>query len=196
MNGIKKLIITTVVASSLALPGCAGMSQQQQSTTTGAAAGTALGALVGGLAGGWQGALIGAGAGAIVGGIAGYALAPDPLTQSTSQTANQWTQDFSAKQTSRVTPVVLASGQQAQQIDEMRLTVPNSKMVNKGKLSKNGETAIRKLIDDARVSGGSVQISYPANAPAAVVQSLLETGVKVQKGTQADEYLFVIARTA
>jgi hypothetical protein len=194
MMSIKKPLLFTV---SLSLAGCAGMSQQQQSTATGAVAGTLLGALVGGLAGGGKGAAIGAGAGALLGGIAGYVLAPDRLTQSVTKTGNQWQQDFSAQQTTRVTPVVLANGQQAQQVDEMRLTVPSSRMVSKqGKLSKDGQAAIEKLIVDARQNGGSVSISYPAKAPKAVINTLLDTGVTVQKSDDlVDQYAFVILRS-
>jgi len=60
-----------LVAVSIALAGCAGMSEQQQSTAKGAGIGALGGAAVGALAGGSKGAAIGAAVGAGAGAIVG-----------------------------------------------------------------------------------------------------------------------------
>jgi uncharacterized membrane protein len=57
-----------VLAASIALAGCAGMTDTQRRTTTGAAGGAAAGALIGSFsANAGKGALIGAGVGALGG---------------------------------------------------------------------------------------------------------------------------------
>ncbi len=60
-----------LVAVSIALAGCAGMNEQQQSTAKGAGIGALGGAAIGALAGGGRGAAIGAAIGAGAGAIAG-----------------------------------------------------------------------------------------------------------------------------
>jgi outer membrane protein OmpA-like peptidoglycan-associated protein len=59
-------------ASTLALAGCAGMSETQRGTATGAGIGAATGAAIGAIAGGGRGAAIGAGIGTAVGAGGGY----------------------------------------------------------------------------------------------------------------------------
>ena len=63
---MKKLSLIVILIISLALGGCAGMSDTQQRTLSGAAIGTAAGALIGELATGQplHGAVLGAAAGA------------------------------------------------------------------------------------------------------------------------------------
>ncbi len=71
MTTIKSLRLVVVLAGGLGLAGCAGMSDSQRATATGAGIGALGGAAIGSLSGnaGW-GALIGAG----VGGVSGYAI--------------------------------------------------------------------------------------------------------------------------
>ncbi|MBX3610832.1 MAG: OmpA family protein [Hydrogenophaga sp.] len=70
-HNIPRAIAAVVVAASIAISGCANMSQTQQDSAKGAgigaAAGAVLGALTGGSKGAAQGAVIGAGAGALGG---------------------------------------------------------------------------------------------------------------------------------
>ncbi len=61
---MRRLILSVIVVAMISLGGCAGMSQTQQRTITGGAAGAAGGALIGAIAGN-------AGLGAAVGGGAG-----------------------------------------------------------------------------------------------------------------------------
>lgn len=61
---MRKILIVSVLAVSLALVGCAGMSDTQQRTLSGGAMGAAGGAVIGALAGN-------AGLGAAIGGAAG-----------------------------------------------------------------------------------------------------------------------------
>lgn len=61
-----------VIATVLALGGCAGMSETQRGTAQGSAIGAGTGALIGAIAGKGKGAAIGAAAGAGVGAAAGY----------------------------------------------------------------------------------------------------------------------------
>jgi hypothetical protein len=61
---MKHLLVGLIVVAMVAVGGCAGMSETQQRTLTGGAAGTAGGALIGAMAGNaGLGAAIGAGAG-------------------------------------------------------------------------------------------------------------------------------------
>lgn len=71
MTPFKSLRLVAVLAAGLGLAGCAGMSDSQRATATGAGIGALGGAAIGSLSGnaGW-GALIGAG----VGGVSGYAI--------------------------------------------------------------------------------------------------------------------------
>lgn len=59
-----KLILSAALCGTLALTGCAGMSETEQRTLSGAAIGTAAGAAVGAITGDWAWALGGAAAGA------------------------------------------------------------------------------------------------------------------------------------
>lgn len=69
MNRSKKSIAVAIgISGALLFGGCAGMSETQQRTTTGALGGAAAGALIGAIAGNaGMGAAIGAGAGALGG---------------------------------------------------------------------------------------------------------------------------------
>ena len=71
MTTRKPLRLGAVVLLGLGLAGCAGMTENQRATATGAGIGALGGAAIGSLSGnaGW-GALIGAG----VGGVSGYAI--------------------------------------------------------------------------------------------------------------------------
>lgn len=72
---MKKLIITTLAAASLAvagLSGCANMSETQQGTAKGAGIGALAGAVLGGVTGGSKGAVTGAALGGAVGAGGGY----------------------------------------------------------------------------------------------------------------------------
>ncbi|BDG72437.1 glycine zipper family protein [Roseomonas fluvialis] len=71
MTTIKSLRLVVLLAGGIGLTGCAGMSDSQRATATGAGIGALGGAAIGSLSGnaGW-GALIGAG----VGGVSGYAI--------------------------------------------------------------------------------------------------------------------------
>jgi uncharacterized membrane protein len=71
MTTIKSLRLVVLLAGGIGLAGCAGMSDSQRATATGAGIGALGGAAIGSLSGnaGW-GALIGAG----VGGVSGYAI--------------------------------------------------------------------------------------------------------------------------
>ena len=66
---MKKLSIVFILIISLALVGCAGMSDTEQRTLSGAAIGTAAGGVVGAIAGHTG---IGLAAGAVVGATSGY----------------------------------------------------------------------------------------------------------------------------
>lgn len=189
-----RAVVMCFLLAGLTLSGCANMTPQQQSIGTGAGAGAALGALVGGLAGGGKGAWIGAASGALIGGLAGYALAPDPLTQSAAQTANEWQQTMGAQPETKAIPVTMPNGQTVNQIDEMTLKVPSSKMEAGGHLSKDGAMALRKMIANTKQNGGSVRIYYPPKAPRPVVQSLTDMGVSIQKAQTGSEYVFVVKR--
>jgi hypothetical protein len=193
---MSKHVVTCMVAASLSLSSCANMDSKQRTAAYGAGTGAAIGGLVGGLLGGGEWAAIGAASGALLGGLAGYALAPDPFTQSTAQTANEWQTAMSAKpEATKVTPVVLNNGQKANQIDEMRIPVRSDKMVTGGRLSHSGETLIRRTVASARSNGGGVQILYPANAPKSVLQKLLDTGASVQRNTTGNkDFVLVISK--
>lgn len=65
-------IIAGSIIGALALAGCAGMTETQRGTATGAGIGAAAGAAIGALAGGGKGAAIGAGAGTAAGAGGGY----------------------------------------------------------------------------------------------------------------------------
>ena len=71
MTIFKSLRLVVLLAGGIGLAGCAGMSDTQRATATGAGIGALGGAAIGSLSGnaGW-GALIGAG----VGGVSGYAI--------------------------------------------------------------------------------------------------------------------------
>ncbi len=72
---MKKFIITTLAAASLAvagLSGCANMSETQQGTAKGAGIGAIAGAVLGGVTGGSRGAVAGAALGGAVGAGGGY----------------------------------------------------------------------------------------------------------------------------
>ncbi len=64
-----------IVFCFVALFGCAGMNDKQQSTAAGAAIGAGLGGLIGYAIGGEKGMLIGAGVGAGLGALSGWAYA-------------------------------------------------------------------------------------------------------------------------
>lgn len=65
---MRNLKVPIVIAAAVTLAGCAGMSDTQRRTATGAAGGAAAGALVGSFsANAGRGALIGAGVGAVGG---------------------------------------------------------------------------------------------------------------------------------
>jgi outer membrane protein OmpA-like peptidoglycan-associated protein len=65
-------VAALAVGTALALAGCAGMSETQRGTATGAGIGAATGAVIGAIAGGGRGAAIGAGIGTAVGAGGGY----------------------------------------------------------------------------------------------------------------------------
>lgn len=155
---MSKPIIICLVSAVLTLSGCVTMTPQQQSVGMGAGAGAALGGLIGGLAGGGKGAWIGAASGAALGGLAGYALAQDQLTRSTAQTANEWQQTIGTRPETRMTPVAMSNGQTVNQIDELTLRAPRSKMESGSRLSTSGERVIKKMVADAKRTGGAVQI--------------------------------------
>lgn len=72
---MKKFIITTLAAASLAvagLSGCANMNETQQGTAKGAGIGAIAGAVIGGVTGGSRGAVAGAALGGAVGAGGGY----------------------------------------------------------------------------------------------------------------------------
>jgi hypothetical protein len=172
------------------------MSPQQRNTAYGAAGGAAAGALIGGLAGGGKGAAIGALGGALLGGVAGYYLSQDRFTQNSAQTANDWHNSAAIQpQVTRSQPVTLANGQQASQIDQMRIEVPRSKMENRGHISQAGRENIRSTIANAQSAGGGVQIYYPPGAPSSIVQELLDSGVSVQRGSEPNDYVMLVSRT-
>jgi outer membrane protein OmpA-like peptidoglycan-associated protein len=64
--------LIALLAGTLAISGCASMSESQQTTATGAGLGAATGAIIGAIAGGGKGAAIGAAAGTAVGAAGGY----------------------------------------------------------------------------------------------------------------------------
>lgn len=70
-KNIQSTTIATSLLASLALTGCANLSETQQGTAQGAAIGVGAGAILGALAGGGKGAAIGAVVGAGVGSLAG-----------------------------------------------------------------------------------------------------------------------------
>lgn len=67
-----KGLIAGIMAGTLVLTGCAGMTETQKDTAKGAGIGAAAGAVIGGVAGGGRGAAVGAGIGAAVGAAGGY----------------------------------------------------------------------------------------------------------------------------
>ncbi|MCL4799087.1 MAG: OmpA family protein [Burkholderiales bacterium] len=69
---MSKGVIAGVMIGTLALTGCAGMTQTEQDTAKGAGIGAAAGAVIGGIARGGRGAAVGAGIGAAVGAAGGY----------------------------------------------------------------------------------------------------------------------------
>ena len=64
--------LIALLAGSLALSGCASLTESQQTTATGAGVGAATGAIIGAIAGGGKGAAIGAAAGTAAGAAGGY----------------------------------------------------------------------------------------------------------------------------
>ena len=71
---MRKKITVSVLAATMAITGCANMTDTQKKTGTGAGVGAATGAIIGALTGpgGWGRALVGGGIGALVGGGATY----------------------------------------------------------------------------------------------------------------------------
>ncbi len=69
---IRTGFIAAAAIGALSLPGCAGMSQTEKDTATGAGIGAAAGAVIGGIASGGRGAAKGAAIGAAVGAAGGY----------------------------------------------------------------------------------------------------------------------------
>lgn len=65
-------ILVGSIIGAIAIGGCAGMTETQRGTATGAGIGAAAGAAIGALAGGGKGAAIGAGVGAAAGAGGGY----------------------------------------------------------------------------------------------------------------------------
>jgi outer membrane protein OmpA-like peptidoglycan-associated protein len=65
-------VLIGAIIGTIALAGCAGMTETQKGTATGAGIGAATGAAIGALAGGGKGAAIGAGIGAAAGAGGGY----------------------------------------------------------------------------------------------------------------------------
>ncbi len=65
-------IVVGSIIGAIAIGGCAGMTETQRGTATGAGVGAAAGAAIGALAGGGKGAAIGAGVGAAAGAGGGY----------------------------------------------------------------------------------------------------------------------------
>lgn len=172
------------------------MTPQQRTTAYSAAGGAAAGALIGGLAGGGKGAAIGALGGALLAGVAGYMLSQDRFTQTSAQSANDWHSSSAIQpQVTQSQPITLANGQQASQIDQMRVDVPRHKMEYNGHLSQTGRDNIRRTIDNAQSAGGGAQIFYPPNAPSSVVRELLDTGVSVQRGSEPNDYVLLVSRT-
>ena len=70
-----KTCLTLILATSLALSGCATMSDRQQTVGGGAAVGAGLGAVLGYVVGDGRGALIGAAIGGAAGALAGHVVA-------------------------------------------------------------------------------------------------------------------------
>ncbi len=66
-----QIVVGSMIAA-IAIGGCAGMTEAQRGTATGAGIGAAAGAAIGALAGGGKGAAIGAGVGAAAGAGGGY----------------------------------------------------------------------------------------------------------------------------
>lgn len=66
------LIVVGSIVGAIVIGGCAGMTETQRGTATGAGVGAAAGAAIGALAGGGKGAAIGAGVGAAAGAGGGY----------------------------------------------------------------------------------------------------------------------------
>ncbi len=69
---IRIRLIAAAAIGSLLLSGCAGMSQTEKDTATGAGIGAAAGAVIGGIASGGRGAAKGAAIGAAIGAAGGY----------------------------------------------------------------------------------------------------------------------------
>ncbi|MGH6635774.1 MAG: OmpA family protein [Gammaproteobacteria bacterium] len=65
-------ILVSSIIGAITIAGCAGMTETQRGTATGAGVGAAAGAAIGALAGGGKGAAIGAGVGAAAGAGGGY----------------------------------------------------------------------------------------------------------------------------
>lgn len=86
------LIVSAVLCSALALTGCAGMSETEQRTVSGAAIGTAAGAAVGAITGDWAWAA----GGAAVGAASGYLY--DRQKQKEKRAYEQGLRDAEAKQ--------------------------------------------------------------------------------------------------
>ncbi|MGH8524230.1 MAG: OmpA family protein [Gammaproteobacteria bacterium] len=69
---MKNRILAGAITGTIALSGCANMTESQRGTATGAGLGAVTGAAIGALAGGGKGAAIGAGVGAAAGAGGGY----------------------------------------------------------------------------------------------------------------------------
>lgn len=164
-------------------------------TVYGAAAGAAVGGAVGGIVGGRQGALIGALSGAVIGGLAGRYLSSDPFSQYSYRAADNYQDALGARaEATRTAPVTLANGQQATRIDEMRIDIPGYRMEAGGRLSPEGYQTISRAVADARASGGSVQLLYPANASQGVLHDLQATGASLRPGSAGQDYVLLLQR--
>lgn len=188
-------IVTVFTLIAFLLSGCANMTKEQQAllgSSLGALAGTGIGYAVGG----GEGAAIGAGIGALAGGLAAYAFASDPFTQSVNRQSETWKQKTGVQAEPVKVSKVQENGETKQQIDVQKMALSSDKMIVNNRLSPIVKQQLTIAKVESEKNNGMVQVFFPPNTPAKVIQDLVSTGVMVsQDNSLKDGYVIMLARS-
>lgn len=191
----KFITIFTLITFTLGTSGCANMTKEQQALL-GSSLGALAGAGIGYAIGGGQGAAIGAGIGGLAGGVAAYSFASDPYTQSVSRQSETWKQQTGAQVEPVKVSQVQENGETKQQIDVQKMALSSDKMIVNNHLSPVVKQQLRVAKEESQKNNGMVQVFFPPNTPASVIQDLISTGVMVsQDDSLKDGYVILLARS-
>jgi len=160
------------------LSGCAGMTDQQKSTATGAGAGAVLGAAIGALAGGKNpavGAAVGAAAGAVAGGLIGWKIGEYRAQKLKSAQQAAASHDYSPQQgivakieNTAATPQQLKPGDEIVLRTEYTVMTPPDKGPVKVKEVRtvlfNNQELVR-LMKESDLSAGTYASEHPLTLP-------------------------------